>query len=372
MKQERKVLLAALAAILVLNGCSADRPVIAKTPETVSGLALIQVQEQTVPDTFQVAGTVHASRSAQLSAEVMGRITAMNVREGDAVRAGETLVVMDDVQPKAGYEQAQAALTAAEHELTAAESEHTLAQATFTRMKGLYEKKSISPHEFDEINARMQSTAARHDAAVAVRAQAAAGLEQSRILLERTRVRAPFDGLVTERKVDPGALASPGLPLLTVESTGRYRLEANVNERDLKYVRMNATVPVSLDAFDGAPLSGKVIQIVPAADPASRSFVVKVELPSNPNLRSGLYGHTEFLRGKKQVVMVPHSAVLQRGQIQNVFVVADDRMISLRYVTVGTERAEGMEVLSGLGPGDRVVSNPSGRELAGKKVEGQK
>jgi multidrug efflux pump subunit AcrA (membrane-fusion protein) len=129
---------------------------------------------------------------------------------------------------------------------------------------------------------------------------------------------------------------------------------------------------VSLDAFDGAPLSGKVIQIVPAADPASRSFVVKVELPSNPNLRSGLYGHTEFLRGKKQVVMVPHSAVLQRGQIQNVFVVADDRMISLRYVTVGTERAEGMEVLSGLGPGDRVVSNPSGRELAGKKVEGQK
>lgn len=372
MKQQRQFLLASLAAILVLSGCASDHPVVAKTPETVSGLSLIQVQEETVPDTFQAIGTVHASRSTQLSAEVIGRITAINVREGDPVRAGETLAVIDDVQPKAGYEQAQATLTAADHELAAAESDHTLAQATFTRMKGLYEKKSISPHEFDEINARAQSAAARHDAAVAVRAQAAAGLEQSRILLERTHVRAPFDGVITERRVDPGALASPGLPLLTVESTGRYRLEANVNERDLKYVRMNAAVPVLLDAFDGAPLSGKVVQIVPAADPASRSFVVKVELPSNPKLRSGLYGHTEFLRGKKQAILVPRSAVLQRGQLQNVFVAGDDKMISLRYVTVGAERAEGMEVLSGLGPGDRLVSNPNGRELAGKKIEGEK
>lgn len=372
MKQRRQFLLASLASILVLTGCASDRPVVAKTSETVPGLALIQVQEQTVPDTFQVVGTVYASRSAQLSAETMGRITAIHVREGDPVRAGETLVVIDDVQPKAGYEQAQAALTAADHELAAAESEHTLAQATFNRMKGLYEKKSISPHEFDEINARAQSTAARYDAAVAVRAQAAAGLEQSRIVLERTRVRAPFDGVITERRVDPGALASPGLPLLTVESTGRYRLEANVNERDLKYVRMNAVVPVSLDAFDGMPLSGKVVQIVPAADPASRSFVVKVELPSNPKLRSGIYGHTEFQRGKKQAVVVPRSAVLQHGQLQSVYVVADDQMIALRYVTLGVERTEGMEVLSGLGPGDRVVSDAGGRDLAGKKMEWQK
>lgn len=372
MKQGRQFLFASLAAILVLNGCTADRSVVAKTPETISGLSLLQVQEQTVPDTFQVAGTVYASRNAPLSAEIMGRITAIQVREGDHVRAGETLVVIDDVQPKAGYEQTQAALTAADHELAAAESEHTLAKATFTRMKGLYEKKSISPHEFDEINARMQSAAARHDAAVAVRAQAAAGLEQSRILLERTRVRAPFDGVVTERRVDPGALASPGFPVLTVESTGRYRLEVNVNERDLKYVRMNAAVPVALDAFDGASLSGKVVQVVPAADTASRSFVVKVELPLNPKLRSGLYGHTEFLRGKKQAVLVPRSAVLQHGQLQNVYVVGDDHMIALRYVTLGAERTEGMEVLSGLGPGERVVSNSNGRELAGKKVEGQK
>jgi RND family efflux transporter MFP subunit len=372
MKQRRQLLLASLAAILTLNGCTSDHPVVAKTPETVSGLFLIQVQEQTVPDTFQVSGTVYASRSTQLSAEIMGRITAINVREGDPVRAGGTLVVIDDVQPKAGYEQAQAAVTAANHELAAAESEHALAQTTFTRMKGLYEKKSISPHEFDEINARVQSAAARNDAAVAVRAQAAAGLEQSRILLERTRVRAPFDGVITERRVDPGALASPGLPLLTVESTGRYRLEANVNERDLKYVRMNAAVPVLLDAFDGAPLSGKVVQIVPAADPASRSFVVKVELPSNPKLRSGLYGRTEFLRGKKQAVLVPRSAVLQNGQLQNVYVVGDDQTIALRYVTLGVERTEGMEVLSGLGPGERVVSDAGGRDLAGKKMERQK
>ncbi|HLJ40018.1 MAG TPA: efflux RND transporter periplasmic adaptor subunit [Candidatus Acidoferrales bacterium] len=372
MKLTKSLPIAFFAFLFAISGCSSDHTVIANTPETVGGLRLFRVQQQTVPDSFEAVGTVRAARAAQISAEVMGRVTAIHVREGDTVRQGETLAVLEDMQPRAGVQQAKAALMAADHEVAAAESERVLAQATFARLKKLYDEKSISPHEFDEINARVQSATARHDAAVSVRSQAAAGLQQASIILDRARIRAPFDGMVTERQVDPGALASPGMPLLTVEATGRYRLETSLDERDLKFAQMGAIVPVRLDSLEGKPLTGKVVQIVPAADPATRSFIVKVELPANANLRSGLYGHAEFSRGQKRAILIPRTAVLEHGQLQSVYAVRDNNLADLRYVTLGRERTEGIEVLSGLSAGDRIVSDPGGRELAGKRIGAEK
>lgn len=371
MKSKQMPLIAILAFLLGIAGCSSDRTLVAKTPETVRGLSLAQVQGRTVPDLFEVVGTVRALRTAPISAEIMGRITAVSVREGDTVKQGETLVTIDDVQPKAALEQAQSALTAADHEASAAESERALAQSTFVRMNKLHEEKSISPQEFDEINTRVQSATARRDSAAAARAQAAAGLQQARILLDRARVRAPFDGVVTERRIDPGALASPGLPLVTIESAGRYRLEVSVDERDLRYVRLGASVPVALDAFDGTPISGKVVEIVPAADSASRSFVIKLELPASRNLRSGQFGHAEFARGQKKALLIPHTAVLEHGQLQSVYAVDGNNVAALRYVTLGKTRAGEVEILSGLNPGERIVSDPGGRDLAGKRIEAQ-
>jgi RND family efflux transporter MFP subunit len=301
----------------------------------------------------------------------MGRITAVNVREGDAVRQGDTLVTIEDVQPKAAFEQAQAALTAADHEATAAESERALAQSTFARLNKLHEEKSISPQEFDEIGARVQSATAHRDSAISARAQAAAGLQQARIVLDRARVRAPFDGVVTERRIDPGALASPGLLLLTIESAGRYRLEVSVDEHDLRHVRLGAGVLVLLDAFDGAPITGKVVEIVPVADSASRSFVVKLELPASRNLRSGQFGHAEFGRGQKTAILIPHTAVMEHGQVQSVYAVDGNNVATLRYVTLGKIRAGDIEILSGLNPGEKIVSDPRGRDLAGKRIEAQ-
>ncbi|MGZ4855321.1 MAG: efflux RND transporter periplasmic adaptor subunit [Candidatus Angelobacter sp.] len=369
MKSRRLLMTAFLAVLFAVVGCSSNQPFVAKTPETVHGLSLTQVQERDVPDLFEAVGTVRASRTSPISAEVAGLVVAVNVREGDTVKLGQTLLTIEDVQPKATLEQAQAALTAAEQEEAAAESERALAQSTFARMKKLHDEKSISPQEFDEINTRVRSATARHDAAVANRAQAAAGLQQARILLGRARVRAPFDGMVTERRIDPGALASPGQPLLTVESTGRYRLEVSVNESDLKYVRLGASVPVSLDAYGSAPMTGKVAQIVPAADPVSRTFVVKLELPVNANLRSGLFGHAEFTRGQTKANLIPHTAVLEHGQLQSVYAVDDKDVVTLRYITLGKARAGDIEVLSGLSTGERVVSDPGGRDLAGKRIE---
>jgi RND family efflux transporter MFP subunit len=305
----------------------------------------------------------------------MGTITAVNVREGDAVRRGTVLVTVDDSQPRAAVDQSQAALSAAEHELAAAESELSLAQSTFSRLQTLYEKKSLSQQEYDEGRARLQSAEARRDTARASRAQSAAGLEQARTHLGLTRVLAPFDGMVTERRVDPGALASPGMPLLTVEAGGPYRLEASVDERDLSHVRMAEAVPVVIDALGDQPLIGKVAQIVPAADPASRSFTLKIDLPANKNLRSGIFGRAAFARGTRQAVFVPQSALTEHGQIQTVYVVGENSVATLRYITLGSTapagpaEANSREVLSGLSPGEIIVAAPAGRDLAGKRIE---
>ena len=361
-----------LFSLAALTSCSGNRGVVAAAPETVRDVPVIKVQEQPAPDTFTAVGTVRASRSAQLAAQVMGSITAVNVREGDAVKQGQVLVAIDDAQARAAVDQAQAGLSAAGHELAASEADLALAQTTFNRLQTLYDKKSLSVQEYDEIKARLQSATARREMARSNHAQSAAALEQARTTMGHARLRAPFDGLVTERRVDPGALATPGMPLLTVEARGLHRLEATVDERDLKYVRLGAGVPVTMEAdttSGGAPLNGRVAQIVPAADAASRSFLIKIDLPENKNLRSGSFGRAAFSRGLRQAILIPQAAVIERGQLQSVYVLSDQNIATLRYVTLGTDQQKQREVLSGLSPGETIVAAPAGRELAGKRIE---
>jgi RND family efflux transporter MFP subunit len=371
MKLKILVSLFLLLSLAALTACSGNRSAAAAAPETVRDVPVIKIQEQPAPDTFTTVGTVRASRSAQLAAQVMGSITAVNVREGDPVRQGQVLVAIDDAQARAGVDQAQAGLAAAGHELAGAEADLALAQATFNRLQTLYDKKSLSMQEYDEIKARLQSATAHRETARSNRAQSAAALEQARTAMGHARLRAPFDGLVTERRVDPGALATPGMPLLTIEARGLYRLEATVDERDLKYVHVGASVPVTMDAAtsDGPAVNGRVAQIVPAADAASRSFLVKIDLPENKNLRSGSFGRAAFTRGTRQAILVPQAAVIERGQLQSIYVLTDQNIATLRYVTLGAEKEKQREVLSGLSSGETIVAAPAGRELAGKRIE---
>lgn len=366
---------AAVTAVLLLAvamaSCSSEHNQAAAPPETVNGVALLAVARTTVPDMVEAVGTVHAAEMAQLSAQMMGNVVAVNVREGDRVRRGQVLVLLDDSQPRAGLERALAGVSAANHEAAAAESDYGLAQSTLRRYEDLNNKKSVSPQEFDEVKARAQGASARQEMARSGQAQAKAALSEARTAFEYTRVRAPFDGVVTERRVDPGALAAPGMPLLTVEGAGRYRLDASVDETSLRHIRLGEPVRVAIDALgdDKAALTGKVLQIVPAADPASRSFTVKVDLPQSPSLHSGLFGRAYFPRGKRESLVVPQTAVIDRGQMQGVFVLGPDRIASLRYVTLGKAAAnQQVEVLSGLQPGDMVVVSPGQRDLAGKRI----
>lgn len=366
----RKILFTFVAVLAGgLAGCSSGGRPVPPAPPVVRDLALEAVQPVTVPDWGETVGTVRAVETAQLASQIVANVREVRVREGARVHHGETLIVLDNAQPEAAMQSAQARLNAAEQGVAAAESDATLAASTLKRYQGLYEKKSVSPHEMDQVEAQAKAAVARRDMSLAERAQAQAMLAEARTAEGYTRIRAPFDGVVTARYVDPGALATAGTPLLTIEDTRRFRLEVTVDESQIGDVKLGESAPVQLDAFSGETMTGKVVQIVPAADPASRSFLVKLELPTEGRLRSGLFGRARFAHGTRKALMLSKTAVIDRGQLQAVYVAGQNNVLDLRYVTLGKPEAQRVEILSGLQPGERVVTAPGDQELAGKRVE---
>lgn len=358
-----------LAAAAGMAGCSTDQKVAADAPEAVRNAGVVVASTASVPDLLEAVGTVHAFETSQLSSQVMGTLAEVRVREGDRIRRGQVLAVIDDAAAKAGLERATAAELASAQELAAAEADLTLAESTLARYQVLFDKQIISRQQFDETKARQQAALAHRDLAQAGQAQAKAAVTGARTALAYTRILAPFDGVVTERKLDPGAMANPGLPILVVEDNGKYRLEATVNESDLRYVRLGQQVPVVLEALEHPEQRGRVAQIIPAADPGSRSFLIKIEIPATANMRSGLFGRALFSRGEKPALLIPQSAVVQRGQLQAVYAIDQNKIASLRYVTLGRAAGMQVEVLAGIQSGDSVVQSPGQVDLSGKRIE---
>ncbi|MGE5215804.1 MAG: efflux RND transporter periplasmic adaptor subunit, partial [Chloroflexota bacterium] len=227
---------------------------------------------------------------------------------------------------------------------------------------------------FDEVSAKnrvAEAELARAEenlrAARAKQNQAQAKVAYAQTLFDYTRIAAPFDGIVTAKNAEVGMLASPGAALITVEQSGLYRLEAQVGESSLAHVKLGMAVPVAVDAVDAA-MTGKVGEIVPAADPQSRTFTVKIDLPTHPLLRSGLYGKASFSRGEQQVLLLPIPAVFERGQLTGVFVVGADGRAEFRLVKTGKRYGDSFEILSGLSAGERVVVKGAERIGEGSRV----
>jgi membrane fusion protein, multidrug efflux system len=371
MNTEPRVSLLVLIAVVSLVGCSSEQSRTAPSPETMRNIPVLAVQQANVPDLLEAVGTVRAAQTSDAASQMMGNIVDIRAHEGDHVQRGQVLAVIDDSEPRAAVDRATAAVTAAQQQLVAAESDLALAESTLKRYQTLFERKSVSPQEFDEVIARQQAALARRDMAKAGQAQAQAALSQTRTSLDYTRILAPFDGVVTEKKADSGTLASPGMSIFTVEDVRRYRLEATVNENDLRYVRTGQQVSVVIDVFGNAGLKGKVVQIVPAADAASRTFLVKIDLPTDTRLRSGLFGRAQFSRGERQALLIPRSAVVERGQLQGIYVLDQNKVASLRYITLGKPSGAEVEVLAGLQDGERLVATPGALDLNGKRIEVQ-
>ena len=370
-------------ALTALSGCGGKHApeTVKPAPAAKTAVTVTPLTTTEWPDGFEAVGTVAARTVTTMAGRVTGTVMEVRVRAGDRVAAGQTLVTVDardletaQRQAQAGLDEAKGAIPEAESAIAAAQAQLDLARSTLRRMKELYEKRSLSAQEFDEFNARVKVQEAAVAMARARRRQiddkirqAEQAVQQSQIARGYAEIKAPFAGLVLARRVEPGALSAPGVPLVDVEQTGNYRLEAIVEESRLGAVKQGAMTTVTVDAI-ATPFTGRVVEIAPAVDPGSRAFVARIDLPANPALRGGLFGRARFSTGTRQVLAVPRAAVETQGQLQSVMV-EEGGVARARLVSLGAAREETVEVLSGLRAGDRLILPRPAGLIDGAPVE---
>lgn len=385
------------AAVFAASCSSRPEPSTAVPVVAKSGVQIAEIEKSPIEDFYEATGTVRSRATTVVSARVMGVVTSVKAREGDRVRAGQTLVEIDNREAaahlqkaQAGGREATAALTEVEQSMRAAEAarrsseaNRQLAVSTLARYQALLERKSVSPQEFDEVKARHAIAEAEADRAAkmldsleARKRQILARIDQSKADLTAAevnsgyaRVTSPTNGIVIARAIEVGAMAQPGAPLLTIEDEGRYRFEAAVEESQLQRLRLGGRARVRIDAHGSDDLEGTIGEIVPVADPASRSYTVKIDLPGVAGLRSGLYGTARFASGSREVIAVPARSIVERGQLTGVMVVDEKGIARLRLIKTGKSFGERIEILSGVEAGERIVVEGGASVSDGSRVQ---
>lgn len=333
-----------LVALLLLAGCgSKEEPattVVSAVPQKTIQVVVVEAQSTSVPIRVEVTGQVAPIFQATLSSRIQGTIDKLLVREGSRVSKGQLLIQLDSRDLQA--------------DLARAHAEVENAKAHLDRMNQLYAQDAVSKQEMENATRAYRVAEANRRA---VEAQ-----------LSYTMVRAPFEGVITEKKVEAGELASPGQPLLKMEDPLHLRLEATVAEGDLKSVSRGDKIPVAIDALGGQTLTGLVSQILPAGDPQTHTFMVKVDLPKIPGLKTGMFGRFQLDKGLTQTILVPSAAVVERGELSSLYVVGLDQTTRLRWVKLGRRFEQQVEILSGLNIGERVLVDGS-RGVDGAAVQ---
>jgi RND family efflux transporter MFP subunit len=365
----------ALSSLLILTpllllGCSHESQTVQATAPTAQA-QLVKTTAQQMPQAIRTSGTVHAKETAMISAQMPGTIRQVLVQAGDRVRAGQLLIALDDSAMRSQLNRATAAQMAVEKQQMAAQAGATLATGTLARYQELKNEKSVSPQEFDEVQQRSEAAQLQLQALEAQSSEAKAAVAGARTQLGYMQLRAPFAGIVTARTADPGTLATPGTPLLQIDRDGPLQLYTSVDESMIGSVRLGMKVPVSIEGAGAADAAATVAQIVPAADPSSRSFLVKLDLPAAKQLRAGMYAVANFPGAARSVILAPQSAVVMRGSLPCVYALDAEGVAQLRYVTLGNRHGDDVEILSGVTAGETLVNHPGDRDLAGKRIEAQ-
>jgi RND family efflux transporter MFP subunit len=379
-KRIRSLLLIATAAgFLAACGSNGRHP--AEPGPLVTGVQTETVHLESVPQAYQAAGTIHSANTAILAAQLGGTVREIRVNAGDHVKHGQLLAVLDDRSAQAQMQGAEAGVNEAvqgeaevEQGLKAATADRQFAEATFNRYKALLAKNSLSRQEFDGAEARYQaalanerSMEAKKQQVLARQQQARSQQDSARTYLSFSRIDSPLDGVVTAKSVDAGTVVMPGTPVLTVEETTRYRLEASLPEEYLPSAKTGASVSISTEH---GQFEGRVAEVVPAADVTSHTFMVKIDLPHDCNCRSGEYGQASFPIGETKRLAVSSSAVLDHGELQGIFVVAADGNVEYRLVKTGKTFGNRVEILSGVAAGEKVAISQIDRLRDGARVEG--
>ncbi len=334
-------------ALVALAACGGDESTPVAAPETTPVVVEVAVAAlEMVPSMTRASGSVEPLRRVMPGTKLLGRVASVPVREGDPVARGQLLAKLESRDLEAAVAQAEAALEMARAQLDNARVHHE-------RMRDLHGRGSVTDKALEDA-----TTGAR--VAEAALAQAEANLDAARVQLGYAEVRSPLAGWLVAKRVEAGDMTAPGAPMFTVEDLSRIKVQVNVPEAEVTGLAEGGDAEVEVA---GQRIAATVDRVVPAGDPASRTFSVQLLL-DNPDgrLKSGMFARVGFAREERSALSVPAPAVVRRGQLEGLFVVLDDRA-TLRWIKTG-RAARGLdaearvEVLSGLDPGERYVVSP--------------
>jgi RND family efflux transporter MFP subunit len=337
----------------------------------VKGLKTMKVEPTITEEYYTADGSVMANNNAKVSTKIMAKILEIKVKEGDEVHQGQLLAVLDASDIEQNIKEAKAGLREiadAKREvlsgLTAAQQAYKFMKKTYERFKKLYEENALPKQKLEEIETQMIGAKAKVDALKAklqqIKAkeeQVKAKLKYAEIMKSYAYVYSPFDGVVIKKMADVGDMAAPGMPLFIIGDKNLVFF-SQIDEGLFNKVNLGDEFKVRIDTIN-KELTGRVIEKSNSIDPMTRSFSVKLAIPNEGDISSGMYGKLFIPVKKEERIFIPKSAILNWGQLTAVYRVDKDGILHLTFVKTGEEKGDLIEVNAGLKPGDIIVaSNP--------------
>jgi RND family efflux transporter MFP subunit len=308
-----------------------------KTAVSVNALT---VEPKVIDSVVTAAGSLNSRNTSVLSSKIMGRVISLSAHEGDYVSEGRLLMKIESGEITAQVIQAQAAF-------------HN-AKLQYDRIKSLYDATASTQMEMEQATLGLQT--------------AEAGLKAAKAMESYTIITAPISGQIVEKRINVGEMALPGQPLLKIEDNRNLRLEVTVKEQEVLQIQPGKKVLVRIDAMPGKDITGRVSQVVPASDIRTHSFVVKIDIPAEKGLITGMYGKAFFSIGKHEAILVPKSAIVEMSGISGVYIISAEGSAIFQMIQLGEEHGNDVEVLTGLKKGDRVIADKHLGRIDGRKV----
>ncbi|TVR79147.1 MAG: efflux RND transporter periplasmic adaptor subunit [Saprospirales bacterium] len=304
---------------------------------------------------FPASGRTRAAQTTRLSTRAMGSITGVYVEVGDRVRKGQRLVSISSKDLEAQRSGAESVIQEAQTALEAVKRD-------YNRIEILYESQSATRKEFDDISAQLDMAKARLRTAESAR-------EEINAQFLYVDMRAPFSGIITEKLVEPGEIAAPGQPLLTLENQESFEVWAMVPESDITKISKEKEVRIVLSSSPD-PLKGTIKSISPTSEGQSGQFQVKISLNApSTNIMAGMYARVLFPQeSAAETIMVPTSALIQQGDLRGVYTVSEDGHAILRWLRLGRTQNDFVEVLAGLNADEEIIAAYEGKIYNGAKV----
>jgi len=385
-----------LGTLLITSSCSRDTADRADAAEAEAGrvvaVAVTKVTRGDLSQSLRIAAEFRPFQEIDIHAKVAGYVKHIDVDVGDRVRKGETLAVLevpelqDELnQAAASMRQSEQQVEEAQHQLKRAQADYTVAHLTYNRLEGVLKTRPelIAQQDVDDAQGKDEAAEAQVDAAKSGLAaaqehlqEATANRERVQALFNYTNITAPFDGVVTARYADTGAMLAAGtsseqqaLPLVKLSQNGLLRLDIPVPETDVPGVHIGKKVDVEVQALKKT-FEGTVARFADKVDDATRTMMTEVDVP-NPDLVvvPGMYAYVSFpLAEKNHVLVVPIQAVSRQGEKTTAYRVSSDNRIEIVPVTMGLETRDRIEILSGLSEGDRVVVGNTSQLQQGEVV----